>query len=57
MRAHGGSLPVTSSSTVESLRNDGMTPGGTFVSSSAAGTSQQVQLADTELAEVRVSME
>lgn len=58
MRAHGGSLPVTSSSTDESAHSAGRTPSGTFVlSPAAAGTLQQVQLSDTELAEIRVSME
>ena len=60
MKAHGGSLPVTGSSTDVSGHIPGLTPttkGTIMLSPAAAGTLQQMPLSGSELAEIRVSME
>lgn len=59
MKAHGGSQPVTSSSTEERAHIHGMTPtaSGTNESAAPAGSLQQTPSFDSELAEIRVSME
>ena len=60
VKAHGGSTLVTSSSIDEPAHSHGMTPtgSGTIASTpAAAATLQQVPPSDSELAEIRVSME
>ena len=60
VKAHGGATPFTSSSTDEPAHSDGMTPtgNGAIVSTpAAAGTLQQVPHSNSQLAEIRVSME
>ena len=58
MKARRGSLPVTGSSIDEPAHGWTRTGSGTIVSSPAApGTLQQIPLSDSELAEIRVSME